>query len=60
MLTYGCPFNCSFCSKPVFGSHVRFRDLDQVFAEIADIFDLGYDALWIASELRRLILNEFA
>ena len=51
MLTYGCPFSCSFCSKPVFGSCVRFRSLDRVFAEITDIVGYGYNALWIADDL---------
>lgn len=51
MMTYGCPFDCDFCSKPVFGSKVRFRDMDSIFSEIRDIKSYGYDALWIADDL---------
>ncbi len=50
IVTLGCPYGCDFCSKPVFGSVVRRRDLDAVFAEIAQIRALGYDSLWIADD----------
>lgn len=50
MTTFGCPFNCDFCSRPVFGDHFRRRNLDQVFAEIEQIHALGYDSLWIADD----------
>jgi len=48
--TFGCPFGCDFCSKPIFGSVLRRRDLDAVFAEIEQIRRLGYDSLWIADD----------
>lgn len=51
MMTYGCPFSCDFCSKPIFGNEVRFRNLDRVFEEIRDIISYGYDSLWIADDL---------
>lgn len=51
MMTYGCPFSCDFCSKPIFGNKVRFRSLDEIFKEIEDIVSYGYDALWIADDL---------
>lgn len=51
MMTYGCPFSCDFCSKPVFGNQVRFRSLDRVIEEIRDIISYGYDSLWIADDL---------
>jgi anaerobic magnesium-protoporphyrin IX monomethyl ester cyclase len=54
--TYGCPYGCDFCSKPVFGGVVRRRDLDAVFAEIEEIRGLGYDALWIADDTFTLSL----
>jgi anaerobic magnesium-protoporphyrin IX monomethyl ester cyclase len=50
IVTLGCPYGCDFCSKPVFGNVVRRRDLDAVFAEIAQIGELGYDSLWIADD----------
>ncbi|MHC1718643.1 MAG: radical SAM protein [Acidaminococcaceae bacterium] len=51
MITYGCPFSCDFCSKPIFGNEVRFRSLDKIFEEIRDILSHGYDSLWIADDL---------
>jgi len=48
--TIGCPFNCDFCSKPIFGNTFRRRNIDTIFEEIADILHLGYDSLWIADD----------
>ncbi len=50
MLTLGCPFNCDFCSRPVFGNLFRRRKLERVFEEIEQIRRLGYDSLWIADD----------
>lgn len=50
MVTLGCPFDCDFCSRPIFGHAYRKRDLDQVFDEIGQIRQLGYDQLWIADD----------
>ncbi|MGD0611730.1 MAG: radical SAM protein [Anaerolineales bacterium] len=50
ILTFGCPFHCEFCSRPVFGSLYRRRNLDVVFEEIEQIHQLGYDSLWIADD----------
>jgi anaerobic magnesium-protoporphyrin IX monomethyl ester cyclase len=50
IVTLGCPYGCDFCSKPIFGNAIRRRDLDAVFAEIAQIRGLGYDSLWIADD----------
>jgi anaerobic magnesium-protoporphyrin IX monomethyl ester cyclase len=50
MVTLGCPFNCDFCSRPIFGHAYRKRELDQVFEEIEEIRQLGYDHLWIADD----------
>ena len=57
MTTLGCPFNCDFCSKPVFGNLFRRRNLDTVFAEIESILHLGYDSLWIADDNFTLSLS---
>jgi anaerobic magnesium-protoporphyrin IX monomethyl ester cyclase len=48
--TLGCPFSCDFCSRPIFGSLFRRRNLDAVFEEIEQIRGLGYDTLWIADD----------
>jgi anaerobic magnesium-protoporphyrin IX monomethyl ester cyclase len=50
MITLGCPFDCDFCSRPVFGHVYRKRDLEVVFEEIRQIQQLGYDHLWIADD----------
>jgi len=50
IITLGCPFSCDFCSRPVFGSLFRHRNLDLVMDEIEQIHQLGYDSLWIADD----------
>jgi anaerobic magnesium-protoporphyrin IX monomethyl ester cyclase len=50
MVTLGCPFNCDFCSRPVFGQLYRKRNLDVVFEEIDQLQRIGYDHLWIADD----------
>jgi anaerobic magnesium-protoporphyrin IX monomethyl ester cyclase len=50
MMTYGCPYHCDFCSKPIFGDRLRYRTLDKIFEEILEIKSLGYDSLWIADD----------
>jgi anaerobic magnesium-protoporphyrin IX monomethyl ester cyclase len=60
--TLGCPFNCDFCSRPIFGNLFRRRNLDRVFEEIEQIRRLGYDSLWIADDTLTLdvsYLKEF-
>ena len=34
MASRGCPFQCSYCNKSVFGSKVRFRDPEDIIKEI--------------------------
>ena len=50
MTSYGCPFDCDFCSKPIFGNRLRLRHMDRIFEEIRDIKARGYDGLWIADD----------
>jgi anaerobic magnesium-protoporphyrin IX monomethyl ester cyclase len=60
--TLGCPYDCDFCSRPVFGNLFRRRNLDVVFEEIKQIRSLGYDSLWIADDCFTLdagFLREF-
>jgi anaerobic magnesium-protoporphyrin IX monomethyl ester cyclase len=62
MMTLGCPFSCDFCSRPVFGSAFRRRNLDSVMEEVEQIRRLGYDSLWIADDnftLSLAYLEEF-
>jgi anaerobic magnesium-protoporphyrin IX monomethyl ester cyclase len=55
--THGCPYNCDFCSRPVFGNLFRRRNLDSVIDEIEQIRQLGYDSLWIADDSFTLNMN---
>ena len=57
MTSYGCPYNCEFCSKPVFGSYFRRRCMDRIMEEIHDIKSLGYTCLWIADDCFTLDLD---
>jgi radical SAM superfamily enzyme YgiQ (UPF0313 family) len=50
LITLGCPYDCDFCSRPVFGHDYRKRNLDLVFDEIEKIKQLGYNRLWIADD----------
>jgi anaerobic magnesium-protoporphyrin IX monomethyl ester cyclase len=50
LTTFGCPYACDFCSRPVFGEQVRRRGLEAVTREIGLLRDLGYDSLWIADD----------
>jgi anaerobic magnesium-protoporphyrin IX monomethyl ester cyclase len=57
LTTLGCPFQCDFCSKPIFGNFFRRKSLDSVFDEISQIHRLGYTSLWIADDNFTLDLN---
>lgn len=45
---YGCPFNCPFCLYPALA--FKLRDLDNVFAELGYIYDLGIRELLIKDQ----------
>lgn len=62
MMTKGCPFNCDFCSKPIFGNKLRKRSISDCIKEILYIKSLGYNQLWIADDCFTLddrFLNNF-
>jgi len=46
----GCPFNCDFCSKPIFGDRFKSRSPKNIVDEMESIFDLGYDSIWFADD----------
>jgi len=50
MMTKGCPYNCDFCSKPIFGNKLRKRLISDCIQEILYIKSLGYNHLWIADD----------
>jgi anaerobic magnesium-protoporphyrin IX monomethyl ester cyclase len=62
MMTKGCPFNCDFCSKPIFGNKLRIRPVADCINEVLYIKSLGYSQLWIADDcftLNDRFLNDF-
>jgi anaerobic magnesium-protoporphyrin IX monomethyl ester cyclase len=50
MTSRGCPFQCDFCSRPVFGNKFRARTAANVANEIEQIQELGYDRVWFADD----------
>ncbi len=37
LTTRGCPYNCTFCSKPVFGRRFRVQSAERVLEDIAEL-----------------------
>lgn len=50
MTSRGCPFNCDFCSRPVFGNYFRTRSVTNIVDEIEEIQSLGYNRVWFADD----------
>jgi radical SAM superfamily enzyme YgiQ (UPF0313 family) len=48
----GCPFQCNWCAKPIFGDNYHVRAADEVAEEISDLKQ-GYGAthLWFADDI---------
>lgn len=57
MTTRGCPHDCDFCSKPIFGNRFRKRSIPRVMEEVMDIVRLGHDHIWIADDSFTLDLD---
>ncbi len=50
MTSRGCPFECDFCSRPVFGNEFRARNASKVADEIEEVISLGYNRIWFADD----------
>lgn len=46
----GCPFQCDFCSRPVFGNKFRARTATNVADEVEQVQGFGYDRVWFADD----------
>ena len=46
----GCPFNCEFCSRPVFGNSFRTRSPKNIVDEIENVRELGYNRIWFEDD----------
>ena len=50
MTSRGCPFECDFCSRPVFGREFRARNASKVADEVEEVIKLGYNRIWFADD----------
>ena len=57
MTSRGCPFNCDFCSRPIFGNNLRSRSASNVVDEIEEVISLGYNRIWFADDCFTLNRN---
>ena len=47
----GCPYNCDYCARPVFGSHYRERSVTDIIKEIEEVLNLGYSRIWFSDDV---------
>jgi anaerobic magnesium-protoporphyrin IX monomethyl ester cyclase len=50
MTSRGCPFQCGFCSRPVFGNEFRSRSASNIVDEMEHVAALGYGRAWFADD----------
>ncbi|MEM2911820.1 MAG: radical SAM protein [Candidatus Bathyarchaeia archaeon] len=46
----GCPFNCDFCSRAIFGHKFRTRSAINIVNEMEEVKALGYERIWFADD----------
>lgn len=46
----GCPFQCDFCSRPIFGNTFRSRTASNIVQEVEAVQKLGYQRVWFADD----------
>ncbi len=49
--TRGCPYNCDYCARPVFGNRYRERSVLDVADEIEEVLELGYDRIRFSDDV---------
>jgi anaerobic magnesium-protoporphyrin IX monomethyl ester cyclase len=59
MTSRGCPFQCDFCSRPVFGNQFRTRSAANIVDEIEQVQTFGYDRVWFADDCFTLNRKRF-
>jgi anaerobic magnesium-protoporphyrin IX monomethyl ester cyclase len=47
----GCPYQCSFCDKSVFGYTYRARSVENIIPEIVYLDERGVEKIWFADDL---------
>jgi len=53
--TRGCPFDCDFCSRPIFSNQFRARSAKNVVDELEQISRFRYDSVWFSDDCFTLI-----
>ncbi|MCZ7358053.1 MAG: radical SAM protein [Candidatus Methanoperedens sp.] len=51
LTTRGCPYNCDYCARPVFGNRYRERSFQDVVSEIEEVLELGYSRIWFSDDV---------
>jgi anaerobic magnesium-protoporphyrin IX monomethyl ester cyclase len=46
----GCPFQCDFCSRPIFGNTFRSRTANNIVQEVEAVQKRGYQRVWFADD----------
>ena len=46
----GCPYDCDFCSRPIFGNTLRVRTPENVVNEMEILGKNSYDTIWFADD----------
>ncbi len=49
--TRGCPYDCDYCARPVFGNRYRERIYQDVVNEIEEVLALGYTRIWFSDDV---------
>ena len=47
----GCPFECDFCSRPIFSKSYRGRTATNIVDEMETVLPYSYDEIWIADDI---------
>lgn len=47
----GCPYNCDYCARPVFGNRYRERSVPDIIEEIEDVLGSGYGRIWFSDDV---------
>lgn len=47
----GCPYQCTFCDKSVFGFTYRARSVENIIPEIVYLDERGVEKIWFADDL---------
>lgn len=49
--TRGCPYNCDYCARPVFGNRYRERGVVDIINEIEEVLAQGYECIWFSDDV---------